>query len=351
MLGFMTEQAVQKLRLSSPEDLVEAVPYLLGYHPSDSLVAVALRGPRHEVVFTMRLDLPQPGARSVATSLARSVPAYLANAEADQAVLVVYGATGQMPEGLPHSRLVDATSGALRRAQIEILDALYVGAGRWWSYTCAVPECCPIEGRPIPSDGNSTVAATATYAGLVALPNREAVEKILEPVGFPAAQAMAEALARADEALAARITDQLSLDVVRAETRALLTAAVDSEPALSDDDAARLIVGLEDTVVRDECCEWTDTERVGPAQRLWVQLARRAAPGYDVVPLAMVGWFAWRGGDSTLARIAVDKCLRSDPDYSLARLLEEALDSAVNPATLVTRPAPKRRTRARKGQR
>lgn len=330
---------------------MEAVPYLLGFHPSNSLVALALRGRRHEVVFTMRLDLPPTDERSVAGALARNIAAYLTHAEAEQAVLVVYCESGRGPDGLPCSRLVDAACRALRRSEVEILDALYVGAGRWWSYTCAAPECCPIEGHPMSTDGNSTVAATAIYAGLVALPNREAVEKILEPVGFPAAKAMAQALGRADEALAARINDQSSLDVVRAESRALLTAAVDTEPALPDDDAARLIVGLEDVVVRDECCEWTDTERAPAAQRLWVQLARRAAPGYDVVPLAMVGWFAWRGGDSTLARIAVDRCLRSDPQYSLALLLGEALDSAVNPAAMIARPPPKSRTRARKRRR
>lgn len=337
----MTEQALQKLRLSSPADLIEAVPYLLGYHPADSVVAVALRGSRNEVVFTMRLDLPQTDEGGVAGAFARNVSAYLTHAEADSAILVVYGASGRVPAGLPYSRLVDETARALRQAEIEILDALYVGSGRWWSYSCAVPECCPIKGRPLPTDGSSTVAATATYAGLVALPNREAVEKILEPIGFPAAQRMAQALARADEAHAARITDQASFEVVRAESRALLADAVDREPVLSDDAAARLIVGLEDIVVRDECCEWTDSERAQSAQRLWVQLARRAAPGYEIVPLAMVGWFAWQDGDSTLARIAVKRCLRGDPEYSLALLLRDALDSAVNPAT-VPMPAPTR---------
>lgn len=347
----MTELPVQKLRLSSPSDLVEAVPYLLGYHPTDSLVAVALRGSHREVVFTMRLDLPPPDEGDIGTRLARSVGAYLAHAKADQAVLVVYGDSGEAPDGLPHSRLIDEAESALERRRIEVMDALYVGAGRWWSYSCDQPTCCPVDGTPINTDGCSTVAATATYAGMVALPNREAVEKILEPEGFLAGAGMAQALTRADEALAARITDQRSLEAVRVETRALLADAVDAEPVLSDDAAARLIVGLEDIVIRDECCEWTDTERAQPAQRLWVQLARRTAPGYDVVPLVMVGWFAWRDGDSTLARIAVERCLRSDPDYGLARLLEEALNSAVNPATMVSRPPAGRRTRARKRRR
>jgi len=346
----MTEQAVQKLRLSSPGDLVEAVPYLLGYHPSDSMVALALRGSRRRVVFTMRLDLPQPGEGDIATPLAQSVGDYLAHAKADQAVLVVYGDTGDVLDGLPHSGFIEAATRALVRRRIAVIEALYVGAGRWWSYTCDLPTCCPSEGTPITTDGCSTVAATATYAGMVALPNREAVEKILEPEGFLAGAGMAQALARADEALTAQVIDRRSIEVLRAETRALLTDAVDSEPVLSDDAAARLIVGIEDIVVRDECCEWAGTERARPAQRLWVQLARRAAPGYDIVPLALVGWFAWRDGDSTLARIAVDRCLRSDPGYSLARLLQEALDFAVNPAALSTK-LPAKRTRSRKRRR
>lgn len=329
----MSEQAAAKLRLSSPADLIEAVPYLLGYHPSNSMVALALRGPRREVVFTMRLDLPTDEADLI-RPCSRSVAAYLAQAEAGQAVLVAYGDGGRAGAALPQAALVDMTCKALRRRGIEIIDAVYVGAGRWWSYTCMVPACCPTEGRPVVSDGSSAVAATATYAGLVALPNREAVEKMLEPVGFLAGQGMAQALARADETLAARIADEPGLVEVRSVTTALLTEAVDSEQVLPDDAAARLIVGIEDIVVRDECCEWAGTQRAPAALRLWVQLARRSTPGYDVVPLVMVAWFAWHGGDATLARIAVERCLRSDPDYSLAKLLQEALDSAVNPAAM-----------------
>lgn len=350
MLEHMSEHAALRLRLSAPADLVEAVPYLLGYHPSDSLVALALRGERRKVGFTMRLDLPQADDGDIAAPLARSVAAYLVHAGADQAVLVVYGDVGDVLDGLPQPRLIGETTTALQRRGVEVVEALYVGAGRWWSYLCNRPTCCPSEGTPIPVGGCSTVVATATYAGLVALPNRAAVERSLDPVGVPAANGMTQALAEAEQGLAARITDEASLEVVRAESRAMLTAAVNTGPVLSDDVAARLIVGLEDIAVRDECCEWTETERGMPAQQLWVQLARRAVPEHAVVPLVMVAWFAWRAGDATLARVAVERCLLNDPAYSLAILLRDALDSAVDPATLVA-PVPTERERAARRRR
>ncbi len=350
MLTDMTQEAATKLRLSSPADLVEAVPYLLGYHPSDSMVALALRGARRRVVFTMRMDLPQPDEGDIAGPLARNIVAHLAHAEADQAVLVVYANGTREPAGLPQIRLVEETTTALQRGRIDVVEALCVQDGRWWSYTCNRPTCCPTEGTAIPGLGASTVAATATYAGLVALPNREALEKMLDPIGFLNAHGMAQALSRAEEAMAARSTDRASLEAVRAESLTLLVDAVDTEADLSDDAAARLIVGLEDITVRDACCEWTETDRQQPAFRLWVQLSRRATPGFETVPLAMVAWFSWRSGDATLARIAVQRCLRSDASYSLALLLLEALDAAVNPATLVpARPVgPRQRSRRKR---
>src|SRR5262245_62608422 len=43
------------LRVRNPGDLIEAIPYLLGFHPRDSLVIVGLAGTR--VSITARVDL------------------------------------------------------------------------------------------------------------------------------------------------------------------------------------------------------------------------------------------------------------------------------------------------------
>jgi hypothetical protein len=42
--------------LTSPHDLLAAIPFLIGYHPSDSLVLVSLKA--DSVGMAMRVDLP-----------------------------------------------------------------------------------------------------------------------------------------------------------------------------------------------------------------------------------------------------------------------------------------------------
>ena len=44
--------------LTSPHDLLAAIPFLIGYHPSDSLVLVAIKG--DQVSMAMRIDYPKP---------------------------------------------------------------------------------------------------------------------------------------------------------------------------------------------------------------------------------------------------------------------------------------------------
>nr|WP_305070542.1 DUF4192 family protein [Micromonospora sp. 4G55] len=56
----MTATDRPRLTVRSPADLLAAVPYLLGFHPADSVVVVAMRAQR--VVFAARADLPDRGA-------------------------------------------------------------------------------------------------------------------------------------------------------------------------------------------------------------------------------------------------------------------------------------------------
>ena len=73
-----------RLRVRRPADLLAVVPYLLGFQPDESLVAVLVRGGR--VLLTVRMDLAPapPGWSATSRSWSTSTPLAL--------VLVAYSA-------------------------------------------------------------------------------------------------------------------------------------------------------------------------------------------------------------------------------------------------------------------
>src|SRR3954470_14296584 len=77
----------QVVKISSLDDVVASVPHLLGFHPRDSLVAVALRGPRERMALTMRLARDPD---HLDTHIAQYVADALVRADADGAFVFVY---------------------------------------------------------------------------------------------------------------------------------------------------------------------------------------------------------------------------------------------------------------------
>ncbi|MDQ6873837.1 MAG: DUF4192 domain-containing protein [Actinomycetota bacterium] len=324
----MTRPAPDRLRVASPGDLADIVPYLLGFHPRESLVALALRRPAREVACTLRLDLPHPDDTAAA---ADSVAYYLVQARAERAVLLVYANRGEPAGELPHRDLVDAVTHSLAARKVAVVDALQVSDRRWRSYICTDPLCCPAEGTALAPAGSSVVAAAATYAGLVALPSRDSVERSLDPLP-PASQAPRLVLDAARAQAAERMADPAGARALRAEWLALLEEALDTGITPPDDRAAQLVLGAADPSVRDACCAWARSGRADAGLRLWIHLARWAVSPYDAAPLFMVGWFAYLDGNATLASMAIARCLRSDPGHRFARLLEQALAGGLDPA-------------------
>ena len=59
-------------------------------------------------------------------------------------------------------------------------------------------------------------------------------------------------------------------------------------------------------------------------------------PPDDAPVLALLGWVAYAHGDGGLANVALERCLASDPDYTLAHLLVEMLARQVPPREVRT---------------
>jgi hypothetical protein len=275
--------------------------------------------------------------------------------QVDAATVIGYGEAARV------TPTVLRVSAALRDVGVDVLDELRVTEGRYWSYLCQDPSCCPPDG--LPCDPMGAVAAAATYAGQVALPDRESMADALAPVAGTQRDDLRAATRRAQQRLAdlwERVapkdgpdTEEAFARQVRRTGRAAVREAVGRYRAgdrLSDDEVAWLGVLLVYLPVRDYAWERTGAEEWHVA--LWTDVVRRMEPAYVAGPACLLAFAAWRTGQGALAAIAVERARAQDPDYPMAVLIGDVLRYALPPSSIdADWPAGRRRTGARRSRR
>ncbi|MFC6019046.1 DUF4192 domain-containing protein [Plantactinospora solaniradicis] len=336
------------LTVRSTADLLAAVPYLLGFHPADSVVVIAMRGNR--VVFVARGDLP--GAEDVpeTAEAAEHLAAVVARQDVETTTIIGYGP----PERV--TPIIDVVTAALGRVGLSVVDAIRVTGDRYWSYVCTELECCPAEGTPFDAS-TSQLAAAATFAGQVALPDRDALVRRIAPVEGSARDAMREATRKAEIRLRtlldkAPATDLLGRRALRRAGRAAVRGALDRyrrDGQLTDDEVAWLSLLLVHLPIRDDA--WQRTSGEDWQLTLWTDVLRRAEPDLVPAPASLLAFAAWRAGQGALATVAAERALEAQPDYSFALLLTEALQAGIGPSALDGWPEPGRPTRSRRRER
>ncbi|MFV2083833.1 DUF4192 domain-containing protein [Micromonospora sp. LOL_021] len=331
------------LTVREPADLIAAVPYLIGFHPADSVVVVGMRD--HTVVIAARADLPDAtvpaDVRAAATA---QLTAIVDRQQVSAAVVLGYG-----PADTVDPVLRDTTD-ALRRQGTVLLDALRVADGRYWSSFCDDPTCCPPEGHRFDAEINP-VAVAATVAGQVALPDRAALRRQVEPVTGPARAAMRAATERARTRRSALVDHAPPADLLGARTlrRAgektvrMLLERQGRGIAPTDEDIAWLSLLLTDLEVRDYAWERVTDELWQVT--FWQDIARRAEPELAAGPASLLAFAAWRAGNGALARVALDRALDVEPGYSMAKLMDDVLVRGIPPAALGPWPKPDRNGR------
>ncbi|MER5893874.1 DUF4192 domain-containing protein [Streptomyces sp. NPDC001876] len=353
----------QQITLRGPAELADALPYLMGFHPNDSVVMVALHGGRGRFGGRLRLGIPQAPTEwaPVADQLAQCLISGSERRDTRPDAIVVFlcqdpadGESGNrtMERLRPLAQLLRRACGAL---DVPVLEALCISDGRYWSYCCPDERCCPAEGNPLALPGTTAMAAAAAYAGIQVRGSLREMEARLSPWDS-AAQAAAEqerALDSAGAALMSRILDAVGRREVAGETLTLARALMDRlgsapVPAPSDadtgddslisaDEGAAVILGLQDRETRDRAAEWMEGREAETALRLWRALSRRCVGPYvehAAAPLSLAGWVSWSSGDEPAARVALGLALRADPDYTFAQLLHQACNEGLDPETL-----------------
>lgn len=322
----MSAPHADRIRLSDPAELIAAVPHLLGFHPHDSVVLLALHGKR--LGLTLRADLVDVEqtpllAEQMLLPMARQRPTGVA-------VIVIGGQLG--PDGDPPYRpLVDVVDDVLRGAGLPVVHAAWVaatvGGAQWRCYDD------PLCAGTLPDPATTPLAAAAVAAGAVTFGNREELARLLTAEDPAALQRRARLLEAAD-ADHPMSTDLRARRFARLEE--LHQEATEGQIELSDRTVSEVASALCDHQVRDACLPWCIGPGAVAAERLWLALVRATPPPERAEPAALLALAAYLRGDGALAGLALDVALEACPDHSLSGLLRAALDGGLPPEVLRT---------------
>jgi hypothetical protein len=302
-----------RLRVRRPADFLAVIPYLLGFHPEESLVVVLSR--RGRVLLSARLDLPTVGQ---APEVAASVGRLAAQHDVDELVLVGYGDD----EGKVRQVLQQLGPGLT--AVVPVREVLLVSRARWWSLSCTT-GCCPREGAVFDPDAHP-LAAEAVYRGLVAGRSRAALQELATGPSPQDLPRLREHVAHAHDRLTGLGRPAAATAMADAVRAVLAAPDVVDEAA-----AARLTVLALDLAVRDVAWAMMSRAAAEDHQRLWAQVVAASPPEVASAPLGLLGAASWIGGNGALLNCCVERLERDDPGYTLGRLLSDLSDRALPP--------------------
>lgn len=346
----MSAPHADRIRLSDPAELIAAIPHLLGFHPHDSVVLVALHGRR--LGLTLRADLI--GVEQ-SVLLAGQMLLPMVRQQPTGVAVVVIGGDPTPEDDPPHRGLVDAIGEVFCAAGLPIVHAAWVsatvGGAPWRCY--ADPLCAGTLGDP----AATPLAAATVAAGAVTFASREELAGLLSGE---------DSVTLGRRALLLRAAD--ADHPMSAETRArrfaqleeLYQEAAAGPVELSDRTVSEVASALCDHRVRDACLPWCIGAQAVAAERLWLALVRATPAPERAESAALLALAAYLRGDGALAGLAVDTALQANPEHSLSGLLRAALEEGLPPELLRTvtgdaaaalRRPPRRVRRRRPGRR
>jgi Domain of unknown function (DUF4192) len=323
----------QPVSIDSPAAMLAVIPHLLGFTPENSLIVVGGRGPRQRIEATLRFDLPNPPGQATAKAIADHTVSVLTCQRFTTVVVIGYG-LGELVTPLTRT-----LRRAITRSGLEVRDVLRVQDGRYWSYLCKNPACCPPEGVPFDTTTHPAGRIMAAI-GRPILASREELAASIVPVTGPVAETMRQETDRAERIAARLLADATKagstvrpvVDRGLGAVQAAIGIYRDGGTITEASQFAWLALTLASLQVRDDAWARMDPTHREDHLRLWADVTRHAQPGYAAAPASLLAFTAWQGGNGALANVALDRALADTPGYSMALLLRDTIDAGAPPS-------------------
>ncbi|WP_151082605.1 DUF4192 domain-containing protein [Nocardioides cynanchi] len=300
------------LTARGPEDLLAAVPVVLGFRPTDSVVMLTFGAP---CTFHARVDLPPPDDPEALIDLSEALRAPCLLHDVGRVAFVLYADDADLS-----ARIGARLRAGFAEVEIGVIDVLRVSRGRWWSVPDE-PGRSPGEGLPF-DDTCHWFAAQAVFDGRVTHASRDDLRATLAPD--------LEARARVQARLPAGPCPAVAAE--EAWLVEMLRHWVGSGAEPDDEEAGRVLRAVAGVEPRDAALFLVSRETAREHLRIWSGLLRRAPEGLVPSAAVLAAFAAWQSGHGALAWCALDRCLEVRPDHRLGLGLAECLTRAVPPS-------------------
>lgn len=299
-----------KITANGPDDLIAALPHVLGFHPEESMVLVPIT-PGLPVA---RIDLPRDDVERFVAVGQLTAPFLRLAREGDldaRVAVVCLSEHGQAAE-LAASAITDALS-----PRVGVPLKLWANERTWTDLDTG-------------ASGARTGEAASRYAAETVACGRQMPARAREDLQRSLIGDRSPVAAAVPEAVTNWTTS--NVDVERRWVENRINRFLDDGLALSDPDAARLLVAAQALPARDAAWSMMTQDEHHAHRALWTDLTRRAPDEVRAPAATLLAFSAWLGGDGAGAWTALDQIPESHQDYSLAGLMTRTLEAGVPPS-------------------
>lgn len=294
------------LVVNTPDELLAAVPHILGFNPEESIVLLPLR-PGLPVT---RVDMPETTSDREKVWDALCGP-YGRYARPGAGVAILCFTENRLFARLGSEDLSDRLQGLGISTHVR----LWSDGDRWREFNSGATGLQTHAAA-------ERIAAAAVLAG-VAQPvvNRAALAASLVGDRVPIARLIPAARAAA-QAGSPAVENEWALG-------RLHRFHADGN-RLSDVDGARMLVALETLSTRDAVWDDISAENTSSHVAIWSDLTRRGPDDVRAAPASLLGFSCWVRGDGAKAWCALDQ-VPVHPPYPMAAVVASALENGIHP--------------------
>jgi hypothetical protein len=308
-----------------PGEVLAAIPHILGFHPTDSLVVLCLRGdPASATLATaLRCDLVPAHQH---TAFADQVADAAARQHADCVFLALVCPPGSTADP-PERELITTVIRELASSNVVLIHAVWTAATRHGQRWRCYDE--PDYAGTLSDPDASPVAATLAFTGRRIYPSRADLAHDLDPDDD--ATAARRAVLLADQALHLGPVDARRAARI---VHGAITRTAEGDPPRTDGQVILLALLLSDPRVTEQCLALCAGPNAEAAEQLWRVLTRALPAPHRAQPAILLAVTVYLRGEGALAHVALDAAEKAAPGYPMANLLRRAFQIGIAPTEL-----------------